>query len=309
MGQRVHHIALGALLAGVLLGVALSVGLSVWADGNPATDSVPRHFPYQGVLELDGQPVNASGREAIAVRFALYDGEDAAQPVYMQDAALEVYQGRFTTSLGPTGTNAAGMTIPVTEVIRNADHLFLGMTLLGDASIPDDDVELANRQELAVSPYAIWTTSATDLNVARDLLVQRNVQIQGDLSSNNLNARNSVSGNNFNASGAISGNSLNITGEVRSGSLNTGAANVSTLSATQQVTVGGPLLLGNNTYMRLPKRDTVPGTCNAERVGWVFFDTNLSNNNSFQLPCVCIQYERSGDYRWVPFDNWNARCN
>ena len=168
-------------LAGLLAGVILTASFGAFADGDPATDDVPRTLPYQGVLELDGAPVNAEGLNALHILFELYDGQDAEVPTYSQPIVVEVYDGRFTATIGPLGLNADNEEVEITEIITAADDLYLGMTLLGDPDDPDDDIALSNRQRIHASPYAMWTTSATNLNVARDLVVGRNLDVAGDL--------------------------------------------------------------------------------------------------------------------------------
>ena len=166
-------------MGGLVLGVSMTAAVAVMADGDPGTDDVPRMIPYQGVLEMDGAPVNAMGGDAIWVEFGLYDGPgEGAQLRYTQRRALEVFRGRFTTTIGPTGEGGE----PIEEVIRAADDLYLGMTLLGNPEDPGDDVALANRQRLMATPYAMWTTSATHLTVARDLSVGGALGMGGDLS-------------------------------------------------------------------------------------------------------------------------------
>lgn len=151
------------------------------ADGDPRTDGVPRLLPYQGQLELDGRPVNATGESALHIGFLLFDGADAEAHAYRQDLQIEVYGGRFTATIGPVGTDAAGTEVPIERIIANADDLYLGMILLGDPADPEDDIGLANRQRIHASPYAMWTTTATDLTVARDAVVGRNLAVTGDL--------------------------------------------------------------------------------------------------------------------------------
>ena len=168
------------LLCIVALTLSATVGVAQ-ADGDPTTDNVPRMLPYQGMLELDGQPVNAVGANAINVMFALYDGPGAEQPTYRQQLSIEVYSGRFTATIGPIGIGPDDQPKPIAQVISAADDLYLGMTLLGDLNDPADDIALSNRQRILATPFAMWTTSATDLNVARALVVGGNATVQGDL--------------------------------------------------------------------------------------------------------------------------------
>ena len=161
-------LTLGALLAG-----------PAWADGDPATDQVPRMLPYQGRLEIDGRPIDATGADALHLLFSLYDGADAEQPTYSQPIVVEVYAGRFTATIGPVGIGPDGAARPIDGVIAAADDLFLGITLLGDPNDPEDDVPLANRQRIYASPYAMWTTTATDLTVARNATVRGALAVSG----------------------------------------------------------------------------------------------------------------------------------
>lgn len=136
------------------------------ADGDPRTDNVPRMLPYQGQLELDGRPVEATGDAALHLLFSLYDGPDAEAPVYSQPLVVEVYAGRFTATIGPVGVGPDGAEQPIDAVVAAADDLYLGMTLMGDPDDPDDDIPLSNRQRIYATPYAMWTTTATNLSVA-----------------------------------------------------------------------------------------------------------------------------------------------
>ncbi len=160
---------------------------SALADGDPATDSVPRILPYQGRLAVDGAPVDATGEDALHLLFALYDGPDGEAPVYAQPLVVEVFAGRFTASIGPVGEGPDGAPRPIDEVIAAADDLYLGMTLLGDPDDPADDIPLANRQRIYATPYAMWSTTATNLSVAGqariggDLAVGGGVQVDGGL--------------------------------------------------------------------------------------------------------------------------------
>ena len=149
------------------------------ADGDPTTDDVPRMLPYQGVLELDGEPVEAAGEAALHMGFALYDGPDAEQPVYSQPLVVEVFTGRFTATIGPVGIGPDGAERPIEAVIAAADDLYLGMTLLGDPDDPEDDIPLANRQRIYATPYAMWSTTATDISVAGQARVGGDLDVAG----------------------------------------------------------------------------------------------------------------------------------
>ena len=167
------------LLTGLVLGTLLTLVATGFADGDPTTDAVPRTLPYQGTVELNGQPVHATGGEALAMRFLIYDSADAAEPVYAQDIDVEIFAGRFTATIGPSGLDPNGASVPIADVISAADDLHLGVALLNELDNPDDDVLLSNRQRLHASPYAMWTTSATSFAVANTLSVGDSLRVGG----------------------------------------------------------------------------------------------------------------------------------
>ncbi|MCB9528200.1 MAG: hypothetical protein H6703_01295 [Myxococcales bacterium] len=170
-----------ALLLAALLGALVLLATPARADGDPRTDAVPRMFPYQGELALDGRPVHATGDDALHLRFALYAAPDMEQPVYQQDIVVEVYRGHFTATIGPIGQGPDGTERNIADVIAAADDLSLGITLLGDPDDPADDIALDNRQRIHATPYALWSTTATDLGVAGRLDVGGDARIAGAL--------------------------------------------------------------------------------------------------------------------------------
>jgi hypothetical protein len=152
--------------SGVVLLLAVPVALQ--ADQDPATDDVPRVLPYQGYLDQDGEPLSATGADAIHIRFSLYDGPEASETlVYQEDKTVEVFAGRFSVLLGPTGNGGT----EIATVVAGADELHLGITLLNDPGDPADDIPLGGRQLITPMPYALWSTKATNLEVASSLTV------------------------------------------------------------------------------------------------------------------------------------------
>ncbi|MEO1273264.1 MAG: hypothetical protein AAFX99_34695, partial [Myxococcota bacterium] len=111
------------LLVGLVLGIATTLALSAMADGDPTTDDVPRTLPYQGRLELNGEPINATGDDALHIMFELYDGPTANVPTYRQSLVVEVYAGRFTATIGPSGLDANDAEVFIDDIIANADDL------------------------------------------------------------------------------------------------------------------------------------------------------------------------------------------
>ncbi|MEO1271586.1 MAG: hypothetical protein AAFX99_26130, partial [Myxococcota bacterium] len=152
------------MLAASFAGGTFATVFQAFADGDSSTDSVPRIIPYQGVLELNGEPVND---QEVGIRFELFDGEESEQPVYSQTLMVEVYRGRFTAGIGPLDDTGSA----IADIVAGADDLYLGMTLLNQSDTDEDDITMANRQQILASPYAMWSTSATHFVVGNSLTV------------------------------------------------------------------------------------------------------------------------------------------
>ncbi|MBH24942.1 MAG: hypothetical protein CMH57_10905 [Myxococcales bacterium] len=205
---RLRAIILIAALIGFTLGAIATTTFDVFADGDAATDTVPRRIPYQGYLELDGRPLNAIGEAAIPMRFAIFDGPNAEVPVYTQALAVEVFAGRFTAIIGPTGDGGT----PIADVVAGADDLYLGITLLGEPDTEEDDVTLANRQQILATPYAMWATSSTNLSVGNDVDIARNLSVGGQAT---VTGGLTVGGQATVTGGLTVAQGANVTGEVR----------------------------------------------------------------------------------------------
>ncbi|MBH25081.1 MAG: hypothetical protein CMH57_11625 [Myxococcales bacterium] len=185
--------------------VIATMGYSVVADQLPETDSVPRMLPYHGVLHQDGAPVTASG---MWMRFDLetVDPDSGDRWVsYSQSMQVDVFDGKFTALLGPTGstgrdrgyhyTNQSGFSfssgqlsqtpfLSLAQAIGMGDDLFVRVTLLGEHDPDDftcasanpacptagDDITLSNPQRLVTTPFAVWASHTTDLHVGRSLI-------------------------------------------------------------------------------------------------------------------------------------------
>ena len=171
------------------------------ADGDPATDDVPRYVAYSGSLELDGVPVTG----AVDLRFDIYDGAAGAGS-YSQSITLTAFNGEFTALLGPSDD----LGVNLQDIVDDADDLRLGITLVG-AGPSGEDIELANRQRFLPTPYAFWATEAASFTVNRDLTVANDATVTGDLTVNTtstVNGTQTVTGTstlaNVNSSGTVS---------------------------------------------------------------------------------------------------------
>ena len=209
--SKISFMCIGVLLGGVLFSV-----VNVMADLNPAVQGVPQVIPYQGVLELNGQPVNRMGDQGMWIEFQIHDTINTPTYRYSQRIQVEIYQGRFTALIGPSGQDSDGQTVYLTDVISSSSQLYLGLVLLGDnLDSTDDDIYMSNRQRLMSTPYAMWASGASQFTVQQDLTVggtvrANQIQVNGQVSatgdlntSTNLNVQGNMNGN---GSLAIAGN-------------------------------------------------------------------------------------------------------
>ena len=168
-------------------------------DNNPRTESVPRALPYEGVLAVDGVPLNGE----LQVTFRLWG---APAPVAGEVALYEETQdvpfvnGRFSVLLGQAQQGLA-------NAIFDADALYVGITVGGTT--------LRGRQRIVPVPYALWAAKAADFTVEGNLSVAGEVSVAGP-----LNALGGVRGD---VNGRLTGNVTgNVTGSISGGTLSGG---------------------------------------------------------------------------------------
>ncbi len=145
-------------LASACFTTLLIFSLRAFADGNPATDTVPRLVPYQGTLEKDGNAFNGQ----IDMVFRIYDGAAATTAAWEETQTVTVYAGRFSVLLGSTSAASASN---LATVMTAADDQYLGITLV----TADGETALGNRQRFVPMPYALWSTAATHFRIGGDL--------------------------------------------------------------------------------------------------------------------------------------------
>jgi len=162
------------------------LGFQAIADQNPATDSVPRVIPYNGVMEFNGQAVTATGDDAPWLRFELSDTsvEGGPQIVFSQSMQVNVYAGKFTAPLGPADDSG----VFLQDVIAGADDLVINIVVLGDPMDEADDVALSNPQRFVMSPFAVWATHATNFDVASNLNVGNGLTVNGGATMDTISA-------------------------------------------------------------------------------------------------------------------------
>ncbi len=164
--MRQNYSALSmAILSSVITAVLISSVFAI-ADGNPATNDVPKLIPYRGTLEKDGVPFHGS----IDMTFKLYDGADATEPVWQESQSVNVFNGKFSVLLGITAGEDGDDNL--WNVITNADKLYMEVSV----NTGSGDVTLGNRQRFLPVPYAAWTTASTDFHIGNNLYVANATQ-------------------------------------------------------------------------------------------------------------------------------------
>lgn len=143
--KRRSTLHMGARLsAAALAGGVVAVSFYAYADilGEPP---VARLLPYEGVLELDGQPVNG----VVDFEFSLYSStaDDAAVLWNETQSEVEVVQGRFAVVLGQQSAN------PLPRAVHESPELYLGMAI--------NDLPMSNRQRIVAGTSSVITAHTT----------------------------------------------------------------------------------------------------------------------------------------------------
>lgn len=195
-----------------------------------AQDSVPRVFPYEGVLALDGAFVDGD----LDLRFTIYDSTDTAiwEEEHSTQAAtsdcggacsVTFYRGRFSLLLGEyvyltrSGTDDGDWIFDGT----NDTGYELGISVFRDGSW----VVLSGRQAIAPVPYALWNVAGAagfaltgqlsadgirvtgDVRDGCDITLSEGFRALGTLDVGTVNARGSIS-----ISGNLSAGDLDLEG-------------------------------------------------------------------------------------------------
>ena len=157
---------------GSALCLVLFWGVNGNADGNPATENVPRVIPYEGTIELDG----AAYTGTLDMRFTLYDDADTSlwNETYSvagdSGAPVDVYAGSFSVLLGEF--------VDLSTVILDAEELYVGVTISTDDFATE--TALAGRQLVGPAPFAIWAAAAADFTVSGLLSANGGLYVAGD---------------------------------------------------------------------------------------------------------------------------------
>lgn len=157
--SRLSHFFLFGSLALACAGVAHAAP----PDNNPRTSSVPRALPYEGVLAVDGVPLNGT----LAVTFSLWGGAvqfAGEQLLYAETLQVPFVNGRFSVLLGEAQQGLA-------DAIFDADALYVGVSV--------GDTTLRGRQRIVPVPHALWAAKAADFTVEGELALNGSVAAWG----------------------------------------------------------------------------------------------------------------------------------
>jgi hypothetical protein len=161
------------LMLSCALALSVTLGgtpLAHAGDSNPGTESVPRALPYEGVLAVDGVPLNGE----LEVTFRLWGAPrfvEGEVPLYEETRRVPFVNGRFSVLLGEAQQGLA-------NAIFDADALYVGITVGGTT--------LRGRQRIVPVPYALWAAKAADFTVENNLSVAGEVSVAGPLNARGL---------------------------------------------------------------------------------------------------------------------------
>ncbi len=272
-------------IAVIALVSTLLVGGSVAADGDPATDSVSRLFPYQGRLELDGEAFSG----ALPVLFTVYDA-DASDPVWSERQTVTFHAGQFQVLLGACDANPSDPVCPdgdldgaaqLVDKIGAGDDLELSVTLEPSSGT----VVMANRKRFYPVPFAHWSSVSADFKVGRNLDVAGNASVGGGLD----------------VGGALSAQSASVSGALSAG----GALSAESATVSQSMTVSQNLNVNGTTGVGLQfVQSPVSGgqlLCPAGKVP-ISHTVNCSGSGH---GLWAVKYIRSGSQMGIKAQCWN----
>lgn len=169
------------LSASAIAGVAFAGSLA-WlptatADSRRDTETVPRVIAYTGTLERDGSGLTVTA----GLRFSLSTADSAVvwteersalatkSCASAADCSVQVHNGAFSVMLGQY--------VALSDDILDAEDLYLSIAVYDGATW----VNLAGRQRITPTPYAMWSLGSTDLSVGGDLAVSQTATVSGTL--------------------------------------------------------------------------------------------------------------------------------
>jgi len=157
--RRIRHAL--AWLGGSITTAILMMTLS--SQANLKTDGVSRFIPYRGALSFNGTPVNLS----VEMEFKLYNSATDDTPEWAEQHTVTCYNGVFSVLLGNgVGDGLAALT----DVLRNADDVHIGITLMTS----EGTVEFGQKKRFVQLPYSYWATQGTDFTVGQKLRINTN---------------------------------------------------------------------------------------------------------------------------------------
>lgn len=216
-----------ALLAAPLVVLALP------ASAQDTTSSIDEVIAYDGLLELDGVPVEND----LAMRF-LIDDLDGTELWRSERSDLDTtdcptacrvpfYRGRFALYLGEY--------VAIPESVWAEERVILRIQLYDEEA---GWIELAGAQTIEPVPYARWSIEANELLVDRYLNALGNIDVSGDASAGSVSSSATLSSQ----SGRLSAGSAAIGGGVSA----TTSASAGALETDGVLTlVGNPLRMTN----------------------------------------------------------------
>ncbi len=158
-------------LSCLLLGGVVFNAVSALADGLNDTQTVIGSnliMPYDGYMMVDSAPITGTR----TIQFDLYEASSGGTSVWVEEQAVQLYNGRFSVGLG-TSTS-------LTARILDAEKLWLAMTIVEvDAAGTRSTIALSGRQAIEPAPFAAWSAYSADKEIAGDATVGGTLHVDG----------------------------------------------------------------------------------------------------------------------------------
>ena len=148
--------------AGIIFGTILAFGVNLMAEDSEL-DTGPRVFPYNGVLEFNGEAVN----DNVDLQFTLTDEGDCVFEEAHDNVA--VFAGRFTTNIG-------AIVGGVPTCVFDADEIYI------QVAVREADEEGQYTALLGQQRFAYWAAEGSDFKVDGDANILGNANVGGALS-------------------------------------------------------------------------------------------------------------------------------
>jgi hypothetical protein len=223
-----------------LIGGLICTATLALANADNSTQSVVSNniiMPYDGYLMVDAAPLTG----VRTIKFDLWNAATGGASVWSETQTVNLYNGRFSVGLGSSTS--------LTATILDAEKVWLSMTVIdSDSQGNPVEIELSGRQSIEPAPFAAWSMNSADFNVAGNLDVVGDVELDGKLTilnkttlSTNASDQLYISSGQAHSGGVFVGNDFNVNYKTTLGDT----------AGTYTTTIRGPQNTGSTGGLRI----------------------------------------------------------